>query len=111
MPTNQDNSSADIEDMIERLVPQPRGKGRLKAPPDRSALPKNSTVAFPSSGSNTGGGIDSPLTEDDTQRTYWPDVVVTSSDGLFTLTIQPYKRRVFTDAAGREVAFDYPQPA
>ncbi|OQR35920.1 hypothetical protein BWR15_06220 [Pseudomonas sp. T] len=60
---------------------------------------------------STGGGIDSPLTEQDfTARTYWPDKVIQSTDGVFSFKIKPIKSIRQVDANGAEVIQQFAQP-
>lgn len=64
-----------------------------------------------SSGSGTSGGIDSPLTERATTRTFFSQVrELTSTDGLFVLEYVNV-RAIFTrDAIGRDVTIIFDDP-
>jgi hypothetical protein len=62
----------------------------------------------PASKASGGGGIASPLIEEDANlREYWPGGTL-SSYGLFQML--NLKRLVLTDAAGATVYFDFPDP-
>ncbi|WP_330114926.1 hypothetical protein SA496_01265 [Pseudomonas sp. JS3066] len=64
-----------------------------------------------------GGGVASPLTEqtkvvgEDTvpDRDYWPDLVLTSSDGIFTYEVPPVKTLKLKDAANADVVINLAQ--
>lgn len=59
----------------------------------------------------TGGGIASPLTEEDiAKREYYPDRLITSSDGLFTLVVKPIKAVYMRDASGATVELRFAEP-
>lgn len=55
-------------------------------------------------------GLRPPFTEDDSQREYWDETDISSSSGAFVIVIKPFKKRVFTDAAGVTVTYNYPEP-
>jgi hypothetical protein len=65
----------------------------------------------------TGGGVASPLTEqtkvvgEDTvpDRDYWPDLVLTSSDGIFTYEVPPVKTLKLKDANDADVVVNLAQ--
>ena len=78
---------------LQGAAPGKRGTGTYKE--------KDSTVA----------GIASPLQEQDaSQRTYFDPQLVESSDGLFTLRIEPLERLEMRDANGDEVVFRFKAP-
>jgi hypothetical protein len=57
-------------------------------------------------------GIASPLVEpDESTREYYSDIVIVSSDGLFTLAIQPIKRLHMQDANGAAVVLEFDKPS
>lgn len=66
----------------------------------------------------TGGGVASPLDEQtkvegaDTvpDRDYWPDIVLTSSDGIFTYEVPPVKTLKLKDANEADVIVNLAQP-
>ena len=91
---------------------QLRNREGLGDPQPGAPLPAERGTGRPAASAEAdGGGIDSPLSEDKTKREYWPDSSISSSDGLFVIVYRPYKKRVFVDAAGRLVEFQYPAPA
>lgn len=65
-----------------------------------------------------GGGVASPLAEQtkvvgaDTvpDRDYWPDLVLTSSDGIFTYEVPPVKTLKLKDANEADVIVNLAQP-
>lgn len=62
-----------------------------------------------------GGGIAGPLTEPVDEsgvplREYHPSMTITSSDGLFTMELQPIKKLTMLDADGVTVDFIYADP-
>lgn len=65
-----------------------------------------------------GGGVASPLAEQtkvvgaDTvpDRDYWPDLVLTSSDGIFTYEVPPVKTLKLKDANDADVIVNLAQP-
>jgi hypothetical protein len=60
----------------------------------------------------TAAGIASPLVEpDESTREYYSDIVIVSSDGLFTLAIQPIKRLHMQDANGAAVVLEFDKPS
>lgn len=76
-------AASDLADLVRRLSPQPRGKGRLPEAPAVAGLPASKVEAVPSGGRGavTGAGIVSPLLEQPyTGSTYYQLV---SADGLF----------------------------
>lgn len=83
---------------------------RLPALPARGGIPSATATgtATQSASTTSGGGIDSPLTEQ--SRSYWPTVQAVTSDGLLQIAYQPIKSVVMKDKSGREVVFNYVQP-
>lgn len=58
-----------------------------------------------------GGGIASPLTETAYgDRAYWPETVLTSSDGLLSFKVRPIKSIKQRDANNAEVIQQFAQP-
>lgn len=91
----------------------------------RGGIPGGMSTAFWSDSTrkaSTGGGVAWPLTEQTTtvdgktvpDREYYPDVVLISSDGIFTYEVPPIKVTKWTDADGaRDRKFlhaDVPRP-
>lgn len=74
-----------------------------------SAIPERVGTALP--GGQTGGSIASPLTEVSyVSRTYWDDVTITSTDGIFTMVEKPIKSMSFTDPNDNSLVINYAEP-
>lgn len=97
-----------LPDNLNRLVKHPPKPAERLAPvAGPGALPGR----FKAAPGDAGAGIASPLTEPDySARTFHPDVIVESSDGLFTFKIKPTRQIAMTDANGRSVVFIYAAP-
>lgn len=95
-------SGTPLAELVERLAPKKRGKGRLPAAPSRGAIGISVATAYPSAAA--AGSIQSPLTEQDGTRTYHATAqYVTSSDGFFVLEFFPVETITFLDAGQNEV--------
>ncbi|QEY73217.1 hypothetical protein [Pseudomonas denitrificans (nom. rej.)] len=58
-----------------------------------------------------GGGVASPLIEASyLERTYWPEKVITSTDGVFSFKVKPIKQIRQLDANDAEVIQQFAQP-
>lgn len=106
--------SKDLSAALQKLTADAAGKTTRK---DKVLSSGKSTNAIPdrvgSAGpaASTGGGIASPLTETNySDRTYWTDVNITSTDGFITFVHSPIKQMSFTDANGDNVVIDYKSP-
>lgn len=98
-----------LKDDLNRLVDHPP-KARQPLPP---AVGKAAIAGFGRAGpaAQGGGGIASPLTEPDyAARQYHPDLILTSSDGVFTIEVQPLAVLVLRDALGLPVRIQYAAP-
>lgn len=100
------------EDVIAALLPRTRRRGRLAAAPEAEPLGASSGIGRPSAiATGSGGGIASPLTEEDGTREFYDTPrEVTSPDGLLVLEVYNVKTITMTDAAGAEVVFNYANP-
>lgn len=91
-----------LAELVERLAPKKRGKGRLAPAPSRSAIGASVATAYPSAAA--AGAISSPLTEVADTRTYHATAqYLTSSDGFFVLEYYPVESVSFLDAGQNEV--------
>jgi len=101
-----------LKDDLNRLIDPPRQLRPPLAPAAGQAAIAGFGVGRPGpTGGGTGGGIASPLTEPDAaDRTYHPEQALTSSDGVFTLLIEPLHRLVLQDANSAEVVVEYAIP-
>lgn len=99
-------SGVTVAEMLERLRPKSRGKGRLPAAPSRTRIAESVATAYPSASAS--GSIDSPLTETADTRTYHETLhTLTSSSGFFVLEYYSVATVTMTDKNGREVVFEY----
>lgn len=97
-------------DDLNRVITHP-ARAREPLPPaaGQAAIPGRGE-GKPTAG-GTGSGIASPLTEPDAaERTYHPEQALTSSDGVFTIMIEPLQRLVLQDANSAEVVVEYAIP-
>lgn len=100
-----------LVDSLNRLIQHPpKARERLGQPNAAEAL-SGRGQAKPTTAGGTGSGIASPLTEPDAaERTYHPEQALTSSDGVFTIMIEPLQRLVLQDANSAEVVVEYAIP-
>lgn len=88
---------------------------RLEQRGARPAMRGRGTVNLVPATGGGGGGVDSPLTEPVDEsgvplREYHPSMTITSSDGLFTMELEPIKKLTMVDASGRSIDFIYADP-
>lgn len=96
-----------LAELVERLAPKKRGKGRLAPAPSRSAIGTSVATAYPSASDSR--GIESPLTEQADTRTHHATAyTLTSSSGFLVLEYAAVDEITFSDAVGEEIvlAFD-----
>ncbi|MNQ89253.1 hypothetical protein D3C85_1045550 [compost metagenome] len=105
---------------LNSLETAPRKRQALSRLEQRGALPvsrgRGTVNLVPATGG--GGGVDSPLTEPTSEagvpiREYHPPMTITSSDGIFTMELEPIKKLTMVDHSGRSIDFIYadPEPA
>lgn len=103
---------------LNSLETAPRKRQALSRLEQRGARPatrgRGTVNLVPATGGG-GGGIASPLTEPVDEsgvplREYHPSMTITSSDGLFTMELQPIKKLTMLDADGVTVDFIYADP-
>lgn len=92
------------------LKQQATSAKRLPALPARGGIPSATATgtATQPTGTSTGSGIDSPLTE--SSRTNYGTTYVTTSDGLFSIAFTAVKQLTMKDASNRTVIFNYQEP-
>lgn len=109
---------AEVDD-INALVNQPRQRRSLPAVEPRGGVaPQRGRGNYAAPAGGTGGGIASPLTEVVTaeggrtvpDREYWPNMIMSSSDGLRVWEVRPIKTWRFVDANGDSVVLNIAQP-
>jgi hypothetical protein len=101
-------------DDINSLVKLPTTKPKLAPIEPRGGLAaKQGRGDYQEPEASTGGGIASPITEIKySDRTYWDDITITSSDGLLSFRVKPIKQIEQVDANADEVVqiFANPKP-
>lgn len=96
-------SSSGLREAGRRLLGDGRGFEALKPAPAKGARPGAVATGRPASAGNS----DRNLAESDyAQREYWPAVTVTSTDGIFTLQVDPIKKIALEGGA----VFTFKQP-
>ncbi|QEY75157.1 hypothetical protein [Pseudomonas denitrificans (nom. rej.)] len=97
---------------LQSLESQRRKIGELNELERRGARPATPGRAVYKAPAATGtGGVASPLIEQSyLERTYWPDKVITSTDGVFSFKIKPIKQIRQLDANDAEVIQQFAQP-
>ena len=97
-------SASDLRQAVRRLTGGGRGFEPLKPLVTKGARPGTIATGRPASAQS---GVGSDLVENSyAEREYWPAVTVESTDGIFTLEIEPIKR-VVLEGGG---SFDFKQP-
>lgn len=97
-------------DELNALVAPPRQRDSLPSLEPRGpiAVRRGRGSYDPAAAGHAGGGIASPLVEQDAaQREYHPATLVPSSDGLVWLRVRPLKKVVLTDANGATVVMEF----
>ena len=96
-----------MQDDINRLIKLPVPEIRLGATTDPAAMRKKTGLAP----MDRASGIASPLTETlYTDRNYHPEVVLTTTDGIFSMRYKPIKDMKFQDGEDNEVVFVFKEP-
>lgn len=98
-------SASDLRDAVRRIVGERAGVALLKPAPEKGARPGVVATGRPSSAGNT-ANTESLVELDFDQREYWAEVAIDTSDGIFTLTVEPIKRVVLEG----DRVFDFKQP-
>ncbi len=107
--------SKDLTEALHALTISAQGQtsrvdSALPAARPTSAIPARSGSSGPVTG--PGSGISGPLTETSySARTYWADVTITSTDGIFTMVEKPIKSISFADALSNSLVMNYAQPS
>ena len=82
-------SAAGLQQAAKRLTSDAKGFAPVKPLPGKGARPGEKSTGRPSAG---GAASANTLQElDFAAREYWPAVQLTSSDGIFTFSVQPIK--------------------
>lgn len=102
----------DLTDALAALTGEAAGQTTRKdsrLPEPRPAAPIPGRIGSGKAPSGTqGGGIASPLVETVyADRTFHPETVITSTDGIFTLKIKPVKTINLKDANNADVTIEF----
>jgi len=108
-------NQSDIQRAINKLVEQNNADQglptRAAAAPIPSKVGVGTTKGETAGGTPGGAGIAGPLTElSYASRLTWPDMTVTSSDGLFVWHVSPTKQIHLVDANNVGVLVNFSQP-
>ncbi|MFV3415331.1 hypothetical protein ACNFH8_23955 [Pseudomonas sp. NY15436] len=96
-----------IDDLNSVVVPVQQGR-LLPSLESRGARPAARGVADYKAPTSTGGGIASPLVEQNTNlREYFPEEYLKSTDGLMWSRARPLKKIVMQDANGDSVVMEF----
>lgn len=103
--------SKDLTDALREMMGQ-NVANVVPAPQPRGVAPKAISAArLPGGASSSAGGVKSPWIEHAyAERTFWPTQTVNSSDGVFTLQIQPVRRVRLRDPGDAEIAIEFKAP-
>jgi hypothetical protein len=107
------SSAKDLNEAIQALTQVVQTNKREPMKPRGAAGSEESAALYAGTtkASTGGGGIASPLVEQDyADRTFHPDVTLTSTDGLFTIKIKPVNNVKMVDANNAICEFKYKAP-
>lgn len=107
-----ERTGAAVQEDINSLVRPTAQRQQLKTVPPLGALPaQRGRADYKAPAASGSGGIASPLIEQDyAARTFWPDVTVTSTDGLRSFVIKPIKEITQLDAGLEVVKQQFAEP-
>lgn len=92
-----------LEKALRRIVQEQKGWAKFVPPEAKGARPGTVGTGVPASAGEGGATIEE---EDASLRTYWPAKTLTSTDGLFTLQVEPIKSLRLR--SGDDATFDNP---
>jgi len=97
---------------LQSLESQRRQIGALNELERKGAKPAQvGRAVYKAPTTSSGGGVASPLIETSyLERTYWPEKVITSTDGVFSFKVKPIKQIRQLDANDAEVIQQFAQP-
>lgn len=103
---------AGVQDDINALVRPVVARKQLRSVPPLGALPaKRGRADYKAPEAAVGGGIASPLTEQNyAEREWYGPKTLKSSDGILTFHVQAIKQVRTTDADGVEIIMVYKEP-
>lgn len=108
--TDRNNTTASMVADL-RALTEPSGQVRraLRTIPPRGPLEaQRGRGDYETKASGTGGGIASPLIEEDlSRREYFPEEYLKSTDGLMWSRARPLKKIVMLDANGDSVEMEF----
>lgn len=82
-------SASGLQQAAKRLTSEAKGFEAVKPLPNKGARPGEKSTGRPSSGG--AAGVNTLQELNFTAREYWDAVELTSSDGIFTFSVQPIK--------------------
>lgn len=98
--------ASELDKAVEKLIKREKGWREFARPAAVGGRPGAVTTGRPSaSGTNRAGAL---IEKDAALREYWPAVTLLSSDGLFSIEIEPIKKIVLDDGSAAE--FKQPPP-
>lgn len=80
--------SSPLQEAVDRVVGKKPAWDPLNPAQAKGAKPGGTSVGRPSAAQSVGGGV-AFAEADYTQREYWTAIVINSTDGLFSLEIEP----------------------
>ncbi|WP_425327679.1 hypothetical protein [Pseudomonas nitroreducens] len=109
--TAQRTGRSVIDDLNSVVTPTQQGK-TLNSLDPRGARPGGRGIAdYKPPASGGAGGVASPLQEQNyADRVFFAPQLIESSDGLFTLRIEPLEKLVMRDANNAEAVFLFKEP-
>lgn len=106
----EERTGRSVAEDINRLVTPPKSRRSLPTVPPVGPLPASQgRGVYERKGRASSGGMASPLTETG-ERIYHPAVLLTTTDGIFTLQVQHVAQLHMTDVDGTEHEFNYQNP-
>lgn len=118
--TNERRGSS-IQDDLNSLIRPEKQAAQLRSVEPRGSAPaqRGSATYQPPKAAVSSGGVASPLTEQTTvvegavtaDREYWEKQILSTTDGLLVLEINPLKTLKMKDANGADVIFNYAERA
>ena len=102
--------SKDLTEALRLLTEEANPGAKAKPLATRGTAPTVTSAAL-LAGASGAAGIASPLVETDyADREFHAAVVITSTDGLFTLRIKPVKKIYMKDAASKDAVLEFKSP-
>ncbi len=97
--------ASELDKAVEKLTRRENGWAQFKRAPAVGGRPGAVTTGRPSSSTQQSSAF---VEKDAALREYWPAVTLLSSDGLFSIEIEPIKKIILADDSAAE--FKQPPP-